>query len=186
MLLAVGPGEVLPVTPELDRGVALVFLAVRTFNPGSGAVASFLNGSGAQLITNQQLSDALIAWPGLVEELQEEERSMMKAVSERWTPFLAARADFGPYFYALNPVTRGIAEPVQRPAGIAPLPIDQAFRERVQERFVPSDRLPLRTDREFINHVLERYKWQQIALRDLAPVQVAVEDILALLDAELD
>jgi hypothetical protein len=32
---------------------------------------------------------------------------------------------------------------------------------------------------------MERYKWQQLALRDLAPVQAAVEDILSLLEQEI-
>ena len=45
-------GESLPSTAEVDRMVALVFLASRTFNPGSGAVASFQSGEGARLVRN--------------------------------------------------------------------------------------------------------------------------------------
>jgi len=60
-----------PATSEADRMVALVFLASRTFNPGSGAVASFQSGVGARLVRNQLLTDKLLARSGLVEELQE-------------------------------------------------------------------------------------------------------------------
>jgi hypothetical protein len=41
-------------------------------------------------------------------------------------------------------------------------------------------------DEEFMNHVLDRFKWQQIALRDIEPVRNSVEEILALLRKELN
>ena len=37
--MGVADGEILPETEDVDRKIALVFLASRTFNPGSGAVA---------------------------------------------------------------------------------------------------------------------------------------------------
>jgi hypothetical protein len=37
-----------------------------------------------------------------------------------------------------------------------------------------------------MNQVLERFKWQQIALRDIEPVHTAVEEILTLLEKELN
>jgi hypothetical protein len=72
-------GETLPATPEVDSMVAKVFIASRTFNPGSGAVAAFLNSDRARLVRNQPLADLLLAWSGLVEELQEEEAQLQKA-----------------------------------------------------------------------------------------------------------
>jgi len=77
-------GEPVPETPEFDHMVAIVFLTSRTFNPGSGAVDAFLGGAGARLVQNQRLADRILAWPGLVEELQEEEISMQKGVVDRW------------------------------------------------------------------------------------------------------
>lgn len=163
-LMGMGVGETLPATAEVDRMVALVFLASRTFNPGSGAVASMQSSEGARLVRNQLLADKLLAWSGLVEELQEEEANLQKGVAERWSPYIATRANFGPYVATLGDLMQVI------PGHIS----------------TPPKRKPLVVDEEFINHVLDRFKWQQIALRDIEPVQNAVEDILALIEAELN
>jgi len=156
-------GETLPPTPEVDRMVALVFLASRTFNPGSGAVAAFNGSDGSRLIRNQFLADKILAWPGLVEELQEEEANLQKGVAERWTPYLASRVNLGPYIAVFGEQMQGMPDHVSMPA----------------------NRLPLTVDTEFLNHVLDRFKWQQVALRDIEPVRVALEDILRLLEIEL-
>lgn len=157
-------GESVPATPEADRMVAVVFLASRTFNPGSGAVASFHSGEGVRLVRNQSLADKLLAWSGLVEELQEEEANLQKGVAERWTPYIASRVNVGPYVSAFGDLMLGI------PSHIS----------------TPTTRGPLTVDNEFINHVLDRFKWQQIALRDIEPVHTAVDEILALLEKELN
>jgi len=160
----VGVGEALPATPAVDRMVALVFLAARTFNPGSGAVAAFNDSDSSRLIRNQSLADKILAWPGLVEELQEEEANLQKGVAERWTPYLASRTSLGPYVAVMGEPMRGMPDRVAAPA----------------------DRQPLTVDADFLNHVLDRFKWQQVALRDLEPVRVALEDVLQLLEVELE
>lgn len=156
-------GEALPASPEFDRMVAMVFLASRTFNPGSGAVESFHNAEGARLVRNQLLADRIMAWSGLVDELQEEEANLQKGVAERWSPYIASRVHIGPYVAATGELAEGLPGHVSN----------------------PPDREPLVVDTEFVNHVLDRFKWQQIALRDIVPVQSAVEDILALIEEEL-
>jgi len=162
MSLAVG--DPLPSTPEVDRMVALVFLASRTFNPGSGAVAAFNDSDSSRRIRNQSLADKILAWPGLVEELQEEEANLQKGVAERWTPYLASRANLGPYIAVLGEQMHGMPGHVS----------------------MPTNRQPLTVDADFLNHVLDRFKWQQVALRDIEPVRVALEDILRLLEIELE
>ena len=162
-LMNVPVGETLPATKEIDRMVAVVFLASRTFNPGSGAVASLYSGDGVQLVSDKSLADKLLAWSGLVEELQEEEANLQKGVAERWSPYIASRATIGPYVIAFGELMEGIPQHV----------------------YAPARREPLVVDDDFINHVLDRFKWQQIALRDLEPVQNAVEDILTLIEREL-
>ncbi len=162
--LNVAKGDALPATPEVDRMVALVFMASRTFNPGSGALESFHSNEGAQLLQDQQLVDRLLAWSGLVEELQEEEANLQKGVAERWTPFIASRVNVGPFVLAAGDLMLGIPEHLTE----------------------PGQREPLVVDDEFINYVLDRYKWQRIALRDIEPVRAAAEEILVLLDKELD
>jgi hypothetical protein len=52
-LMDIAVGQSLPATAEVDHMIAVVFLASRTFNPGSGAVASFHSGEGARLVRNQ-------------------------------------------------------------------------------------------------------------------------------------
>ena len=162
LFLGIPLGEPLPATPEYDHLVGLVFLTSRTFNPGSGAVASFRSNQGTRLVQNVALADKLLAWSGLVEELQEEEANLQKGVAERWSPFIASRVSIGPYltgFGDVLPVPRNIA--------------------------APATRRPLIVDDEFINQVLDRFRWQRIALRDIEPVVAAVHDILQLLDQEL-
>jgi hypothetical protein len=161
-LLSLTLGDAVPATAEVDRMVALVFLTSRTFNPGSGAVVSFISSDGAQLLRNHLLADKLLAWSSLVEELQEEEASLQKGVAERWSPYLASRVSIGPYL-------AGFAEMRELPSQIS----------------IPSTRTPLAVDREFQNHVLDRFKWQQIALRDIEPVGSVIADILALIEKEL-
>lgn len=156
-------GEPLPLTPEVDRNIGRIFLVSRTFNPGSGAVAVFLNSSASRLVRNQPLADLLVQWSGIVEDLQEEEAQLQKGVSERWTPYLAGRGiNLGPYLTAVDPVMTGMPQHVSKPA----------------------ERTPLIVDAEFLNHVISRYTWQKLALRDLAPLERTVEEILGLLDDE--
>ena len=100
----------------------------------------------------------------VVEELQEEEANLQKGVAERWTPYIASRVNVGPYVAAFGDLMQGI------PGHIS----------------TPTTREPLAVDHEFMNHVLDRFKWQQIALRDIEPVHAAVEEILTLLENELN
>jgi hypothetical protein len=164
-LISFPPGQPIPATPEVDRMIAIVFLTARTFNPGSGAVAAFLGGEGSRLVLNQSLADLMLAWPGMVEELQEEETSLQKGIAERWIPFLSSRVSLGPYMATYENLITDFL-----PAHVA----------------TPEPRLPLITDQEFVNHVLDRFKFQQIALRDIAPLREAVDEILMLLEAELN
>jgi hypothetical protein len=162
-LLNFPEGEPLPETPKVDHMVAVVFLTSRTFNPGSGAVAAFLNGEGANLIDNQPLADLLFSWSGLVEELQEEDSYLQNGVAERWIPFLKSRASIGPYLATYGELVAGLPKHVTEPKTRTPLVVDQLF----------------------LNNVLDRFKSQQIALRDIKPVHVAVDKILELIEGEV-
>lgn len=153
----------LPLTPEVDYMVGMVFLVSRTFNSGSGAIEVFLNSEMSRLVRNQPLADLLIRWSALVDELVEEEAQMQKGVSERWTPFLASRMDLAPFLAVLDPYFAGIPA-----AGSGSL-----------------ERTPLVADAEFRNAVMDRYKWQWLALRDIEPLRKTVQEILLILEDEL-
>jgi hypothetical protein len=163
-LMSIAEGSSVPSTPEYDRMVALIFLTSRTFNPGSGAVAAFLGGGGTKLVDNQPLADLLLSWPGLVEELQEEDGFLQQGLAQRWIPFLKSRVKIGPYLAVYPEIRLGIPESVAQPLR----------------------RTPLVVDAELVNHVLDRYKLQQIALRDIQPVIEAADHILRLLEREID
>ena len=162
-LLNLPDGEPLPHSFEVDRMVAVVFLTSRTFNPGSGAVAAFLNGEGARLIRSPELADRLLAWPGLVEELQEEDVFLQKGLAERWIPFLTSRVSIGPFLATYPNIMSDIPGQVANPV----------YREL------------LLADLTFKNMVMDRYKFQAIVLRDIEPLRIASEDILQLLDKEI-
>ena len=163
-LMNIPEGSPVPPTAEYDRMVALVFLTSRTFNPGMGAVAAFLGNEGAKLVDNQPLADLLLSWSGLVEELQEEDVFLQQGLAMRWIPFLKSRVGIGPYLAVYPEMNVGL------PAHVAN----------------PQPRTPLVVDSELINNVLDRYKLQQIALRDIGPVIDAVDEILRLLEGDLD
>lgn len=163
-LMSIEEGQPVPATDAYDRAIALVFLTSRTFNPGSGSMAAFLGGGGAKLVDNPTLANLLLAWPGLVEELQEEDGFLQQGLADRWIPFLKSRVSIGPYL-AVYPETN-----VALPDAVAR----------------PQQRASLIVDIEFVNHVLDRYKLQQIALRDIQPVHAAAVDILRLLEDEID
>lgn len=162
-LLGFPNGEPLPTSSEVDRMVALVFLTSRTFNPGTGAAAAFLNSESAKLVENQPLANLLLAWPGLVEELQEEDAYLQEGIANRWIPFLKSRVNLGPYMATYGEIMSSLPSHVTSPPSRQALVVDQTF----------------------VNNVLDRYKSQQIALRDLMPVLAAVEQILVLLDKEI-
>lgn len=162
-LLEFEVGEPLPMSPQVDTLVAKVFIASRTFNPGPGAVAAFLNSDSSRRVRNQPLADLLLGWSGLVEELQEEEAQLQKGVSDRWTPYLASRVNLGPYIATFGALMAGL------PAHV----------------LAPPQRKSLTVDEEFVNHVLNRFTWQQLALRDIEPLVIATDEILALLEKEL-
>lgn len=162
-LMEIPEGNAVPVTAEYDRFVALIFLTSRTFNPGSGAVAAFLSGGGARLLDNPALADLLLSWPGLVEELQEEDVFLQQGLSLRWIPYLKSKVNIGPYLAIYPEMNGGIPDEVARP--------------------MPRDELIV--DKELINHVLDRFKLQQIALRDIQLVINAADNILLLLEEEI-
>jgi hypothetical protein len=162
-LMNMPPGEPLPQTPDVDHMVAMIFLTSRTFNPGTGAVAAFLSSEGAKLVHNQPLVDLLLAWSGVVDELQEEDSYLQKGIAERWIPYLKSQVGIGPYLATYDGLNFQIPGQVSS----------------------PEMRKPLIVDQEFLNNVLDRYKSQQIALRDTKPVIAAVDQILELLDIEI-
>lgn len=51
---------------------------------------------------------------------------------------------------------------------------------------MPTPRDPLTADTRLRNQVMNRYTWQQLAIRDIEPVIKSVEEILSILDSELD
>ena len=156
-------GDTLPVSAIMDRQVGSIFLSGRTFNPGSGAVGSFLAGGDARKIRNQELAHRLMAWPGIFEELQEEEIAIQKGIAERWTPYLASKVNIGPYLATYSNALAGIPSQVAEPATRNTLAVDEIF----------------------LNHVLDRFRLQKLAVRDIEPVREAVEEILALIDEDL-
>lgn len=162
-LMSFPEGASIPATPDFDRMVALVFLTSRTFNPGTGAVAAFLNSDGAKLVNNQPLADLLLSWSGLVEELQEEDVFLQQGLAHRWIPYLKSKVSIGPYLAIYAEIKVDLPEHVSN----------------------PKPRNPLIIDTDFINQVLDRYKLQQIALRDIGPIIEAVEEILMLLENEI-
>ena len=162
-LMSFPEGASVPPTPEYDRMVALVFLTSRTFNPGTGAVAAFLNSEGAKLADNQPLAHLLLSWSGLVEELQEEDVFLQQGLAYRWIPFLKSKVSLGPYLAIYEEIN------VDLPGHVAS----------------PDSRRPLVVDTAFVNNVLDRYKLQQIALRDIGPVIESVDRILMLLENEI-
>ena len=162
-LISVPDGAPIPSTPEYDRMVALVFLTSRTFNPGTGAVAAFLNSEGAKLVDNQPLADLLLSWSGIVEELQEEDVFLQQGLANRWIPFLKSKVSLGPYLATYDELIVDLPEYVSNPNPRSSLTVDAAF----------------------VNNVLDRYKLQQIALRDIGPIIDAVDKILMLLENEI-
>lgn len=163
-LISIPEGSPIPSTAEYDRMVALVFLTSRTFNPGTGAVAAFLNSEGAKLVDNQQLADLLLSWSGLVEELQEEDGFLQQGLAGRWIPFLKSKVSLGPYLAIYDELKLELPGHVSN----------------------PDPRPPLVVDADFVNNVLDRYKFQQIALRDIGPIMEAVDEVLVLLESEID
>lgn len=112
---------------------------------------------------NQPLANLLLAWPGIVEELQEEDAYLQEGIANRWIPFLKSRVSLGPYLVTYGEIMSGLPTHVTSPASRKALIVDQTF----------------------VNNVLDRYKSQQIALRDIKPVLAAIEEILALLDRDI-
>jgi len=163
-LMNIADGVSIPSTPDYDRMVALVFLTSRTFNPGTGAVAAFLNSEGAKLVDSQPLADLLLSWSGLVEELQEEDIFLQQGLAHRWIPFLKSRVGLGPYLAVYEEINVGLPDHVSN----------------------PDPRIPLIVDSALVNNVLDRYKLQQIALRDIGPIIDAVDKILMLLENEIN
>lgn len=159
-------GDTLPTTPEMDRLVAYAFIGARSFQPGTGAVDVFTNGDGARLVQNQRIADLMLAWSGLVEELREEERSLEKGATERWVPYLASRTTIAPYLAVFE----------DRVADLRLLP---------ESSLLPGRRTPLVVDDVFLNHVIERFQFQSIAIRDIEPLRDAVQEILELLEQEI-
>ena len=112
---------------------------------------------------NQPLADLLLSWSGLVEELQEEDVFLQQGLANRWIPYLKSKVSLGPYLAVYEEINVGLPDHVSNPDPRSPLIVDTAF----------------------VNNVLDRYKLQQIALRDIGPVIDAVERILMLLENEI-
>ena len=112
---------------------------------------------------NQPLAHLLLSWSGLVEELQEEDVFLQEGLANRWIPFLKSRVNIGPYLAIYEEINVDLPEHVAN----------------------PRPRSPLIVDTDLVNNVLDRYKLQQIDLRDIGPIIDAVDEILMLLDEEI-
>lgn len=131
------------------------------FNVGFiSAVALISRSMGVMIKANERTQ---IAAEGQVEELQEEDSYLQKEVGERWVPYLKSRVAIGPYLATYDELNLEMPAHVRQPRPRQPLMVDQVF----------------------LNNVLDRYKSQQIALRDTREVVVTVDQILNLLDAEI-
>ncbi len=159
-------GDKLDMTEDVDRDVSNVFIGSRTFQPGTGAIDTFVNGEGSRLVDNDRLADLLLKWPGLLEELQEEERRLLRVATDRWTPYLASQTNLAPY---IEVVYR------QHPE----------FGEIPKKHLSGPARSPLEVDQRFINMVSERFAYQSLAIRDIEPVIDAVNKIHQELEQEL-
>ncbi len=76
---------------------------------------------------------------------------------------MSIHPNLGPYIRAASDIMSGLPEVVSS----------------------PEQRTPLIVDAEFVNHILNRYTWQQIALRDIGPLHEALEEILGILETEV-
>ena len=159
-------GDRVSTTPEMDRLIAFAFVGARTFQPGAGAVEAFINGDGVRLVKNKRIIDLLLTWPGLIEELREEERQLQKGSAERWLPYLSSLTNIGPYIAAFQ---TEIPE-------IALLP---------QSQLAPSSRATLLVDEMLLNHILDRFQFQTLAIRDIEPLHKAVDEVLSLIEEEI-
>lgn len=167
LLESVSAGDTIGLDPDLDEDIALAFIGSRTFQPGTGAVDAFVNGEGARLIENDRLADLLLAWPGLVEELQEEEQRLLRSATNRWTPHLASKTSLAPYVAVL-------------------IEYDSDFARLPARLGADSARQAFKADQEFLNLALERLSYQSLARRDVLPLIAAVDEILLELSQELD
>lgn len=167
LLASLSSGEVLTIKGRVDEDIAFTFIGSRTFQPGTGAVDAFVNGEGARLIENGRLADLLLSWPGLIEELQEEEQRLLRIATERWTPFLASRTDLAPFIAVMQGYNPAFG---QLPNGL----LDNRARQ------------PFAADQEFLNIALERFTYESLARRDVAPLITVVDEILMELAAELN
>jgi len=154
-------GEMLPTTRRVDSLVATVTVNSRTSSPPVGALNAFFQ--APDLVRSRELADLLHDWPRLVDEILEEEREMLRGVTDRWTPHLASLGGLNAYMRS-GPYhgTNGIVGPP------------------------PRERTPIRVDQRFVNNIEERLMWEQFAVLEISRATPTLERILTLLTAELE
>jgi len=158
-----------PDASEMDSLVALTFYRP-TFNNKQGAIDLLFTSGKINLIKNDSIRDLLLSWPGLIDDMVEEEDYATQMFMEHYYPVAAK--------YILVDDIIGLAlstsffgtEIVETP--LTPLPLESRYEAMMQ-------------DREFMNHLRMRATHMRITSGEVRDLMLHAGRLISLIDQEI-
>ncbi|MCO5726077.1 DUF6090 family protein [Robiginitalea marina] len=154
---------------ELDSLIGLTFYRP-TFNNKQGAITLLFTSGKINLIQNDSIRELLLSWPGLIDDMVEEEVFAVKLFQDSYYPALSKYVFLdGIIVTAMSTSFFGTITPEKR---YSTLPIETDYNG-------------LLADRDFLNHLRMRATHMQITKGETHDMILHANGIIALIDEEI-
>jgi hypothetical protein len=155
---------------ELDSLIGLTFYRP-TFNNKQGAITLLFTSGKINLVENDSIRELLLSWPGLIDDMVEEEDFALKLFQEFYYPLLSKYVFLdGIIVTALSRSFFGTEIPEERYSTLA----------------VESDYSGLLADRDFLNHLRMRATHMTITKGETNDLILHAGRIMDMIDKEID
>ena len=155
---------------ELDSLIGLTFYRP-TFNNKQGAITLLFTSGKINLIQNDSIRELLLSWPGLIDDMAEEEGFALKLFQDHYYPLLSKYVFLdGIIVTALSRSFFGTEIPEER---YSTLPMD-------------SDYNALLADRDFLNHLRMRATHMKITKAETNDLILHASRIIEMIDKDID
>ena len=157
--------------PETDSLLAITLISP-TFNNKAGSLNQLFNSGKINLIRNKKLKNSLIEWPGIIDDMKEEE-------------IYADNIFRGPYYREMVKYV-SMSDLISKLKSVSRLSNDIALPEMFGKQGTYQDYKALFNNREFTNHLTQRTIHLTITKAEVSSIIEKANEIIQTIDSEIE